>query len=178
MWHDSRDLRRLCRFLARRIVSDLRRAGYAPELGDALAGARFGAWRATETFDPSKGTKLTTWAYPWIKRYATLEAYASAGLNSKGDGPHFYGWNEPTGDKPDGRSEPYITEDDPAEAWTDNVALRQAVSRLPETERVVLYLWYWADLDQRAVAARMSLSRARIRFLHDRAIEHLRESIT
>lgn len=172
------ELTRVMHWAAHRSCSTLRAAGFAPDLEDAEAGALFGAWRAHETYEAGHGTTFPTWAYRWVIRYADLEARASAGLTTRGDGPHLHDLaavERETAPLPalGATLRPVDTEED----WTDRLWVRGAVRGLPERDRQVLFLWYWVDLEQQQIAARLGLSRARVRYIHARACERLKSQM-
>jgi RNA polymerase sigma factor (sigma-70 family) len=54
------------------------------------------------------------------------------------------------------------------------IALRDAVRALPERERVAVTLRYFADLSVRDTAAVMRVNESTVKYLAQRAIEHLR----
>ncbi len=56
------------------------------------------------------------------------------------------------------------------------IALRDAVSALPERERVAVTLRYFADLSVRDTAAVMRINESTVKYLAQRAIERLRAS--
>lgn len=73
--------------------------------------------------------------------------------------------------------ESILTDADSEEKLIEKVALRHAISKLPERERTVIFLRFFHSLTQERVAKIMSVSQVQISRLEKRAIARLRELI-
>ena len=71
--------------------------------------------------------------------------------------------------------ESILSDTETEEQMIEKVVLRQAVSRLPEREKVVIHLRYFHGLTQERVAKTMSVSQVQVSRIEKRAISRLRE---
>lgn len=159
----------IVKVVAQRVVASLRLRGFAVDFEDAAQGARLGVWKAAQAYDASRGTPFHLWAWAWAKRYAYTEAYRSAGLTNRGDGlrpsdslDDLAPWEEPGYTEPDA---------------ADAVAVRHAVSQLPDREREVVFLTYWRDLGPTAIGETVGLSKSGTRKTLERALATLRHDL-
>lgn len=63
------------------------------------------------------------------------------------------------------------------EACEDRQRLRAALARLPEKERQLIELYYYADMNLDSAGAKLGLSKSWASRLHARAVTHLREAL-
>ena len=70
-----------------------------------------------------------------------------------------------------------LTDTESEEKMIEEMALRQAVSQLPERERKVIHLRYFHGLTQERVAKILEVSQVQVSRIEKKAIERLREQI-
>ncbi len=63
------------------------------------------------------------------------------------------------------------------EAWLENIALREAVSTLPEREQTIIRLRYVEDKTQMEIASEIGISQAQVSRLEKAALEKLRKQL-
>ncbi len=68
-----------------------------------------------------------------------------------------------------------LTDTESEERMVENIALRQAVERLPERERMVVQLRYFHCLTQQRVAKVMTVSQVQVSRIEKKALEKIRE---
>lgn len=68
-----------------------------------------------------------------------------------------------------------LTDTQSEEKMVENIALRQAVDRLPERERTVIHLRFFHGLTQQRVAKVLSVSQVQVSRIEKKAIAQLRE---
>lgn len=167
--------RPLARSVAGRVAAEYRAQGFAVDVDDAYSGALFGAWKAAQRYRPNSRTQPTTWAYPWCTRYARIEANRAAGLSaSRGNGLVGVDSLEAVADRGESKPDPYALDGNRVAL---NVAVRQAVAELPDTERKVVYLTYWHGLRLAEVGAIVGLSKTGVRYALARAHDRLRAAL-
>lgn len=84
--------------------------------------------------------------------------------------------NQPAGD--DGFTlENILTDTDTEDAFLEKIALRQAITKLPEREAKVIQLRYFHALTQERIAKILSVSQVQVSRIEKRAIERLRQMI-
>lgn len=66
--------------------------------------------------------------------------------------------------------------DAPEETMVERIALRQAIDRLPEKERMTILLRYFKGLTQQQTARLLGVSQVQISRLERRGLQRLRES--
>ena len=85
--------------------------------------------------------------------------------------------HQPSGD--DGFTlENILTDTESEDRMIEKVALRQAISKLPERERNVIHLRYFHGLTQERIAKLLSVSQVQVSRIEKKAIARLRELIT
>lgn len=168
------ELTGLARRIAGRVTASFRADGYGVEFDDVMSGALYGAWKAAESYDPTRGTKLTTHAFDWIKRYAVLAARRDAGLPSRVDGATLHFEPIPEHGDEEGPEYPATALPD-GEVLTVGVVVREAVAGLPELDRQVVYLTYWKDLGPTEVGRVLGFGKTRARAVLARAHGTMRE---
>lgn len=70
--------------------------------------------------------------------------------------------------------EKVLSGDDPEESMLERIALRQAIEKLPERERLVVMLRYFHDLTQERVAKVLGVSQVQVSRIEKKAIGMLR----
>ena len=68
-----------------------------------------------------------------------------------------------------------LSDPDGEERLIEHVALSQALDRLPENERMTLYLRFWHGMTQTAASRVLGVSQVQVSRLEKRAVGHLRE---
>ena len=68
-----------------------------------------------------------------------------------------------------------LTDTESEETMVERIALRQAIERLPERERMVVQLRYFHALTQQRVAKVLSVSQVQVSRIEKKALEMLRE---
>jgi len=67
--------------------------------------------------------------------------------------------------------------DDSYEKWFDQIALREAIERLSERERLIVYLRYFRDQTQSEVAERLGISQVQVSRLEKKILQSIRDQI-
>ncbi|PTX50873.1 RNA polymerase sigma (RpoX/SigF) subunit [Melghirimyces profundicolus] len=67
--------------------------------------------------------------------------------------------------------------DDTEDTWFDKIALKEAINRLNERERLIVYLRFFKDQTQSEVAERLGISQVQVSRLEKKIIRRMRESI-
>ncbi|MEO3945256.1 RNA polymerase sporulation sigma factor SigF [Gorillibacterium sp. CAU 1737] len=67
--------------------------------------------------------------------------------------------------------------DDSQEKWFDKMALGEAIERLNERERLIVYLRYYRDQTQSEVAGRLGISQVQVSRLEKKILQSIREQI-
>jgi RNA polymerase sporulation-specific sigma factor len=70
-----------------------------------------------------------------------------------------------------------ITED-PEDTWFDKLALQDAIHRLSEREKLIVFLRFFRDQTQSEVAERLGISQVQVSRLEKKIIAKIRESLT
>ena len=73
--------------------------------------------------------------------------------------------------------EDVLTDTESEERMVEKIALRQAISGLPQRERMVVQLRYFHGLTQQRVAKIMDVSQVQVSRIEKKAIQSLRERI-
>lgn len=68
--------------------------------------------------------------------------------------------------------------DDTHEQWFDRIVLREAIERLSERERLIVYLRYFRDQTQSEVAERLGISQVQVSRLEKKILQTIREQIS
>lgn len=63
------------------------------------------------------------------------------------------------------------------EIWLENIVLREAMQRLNERERTIIYLRYYKNKTQMEIAEQIGISQAQVSRLEKGALEHMRKQI-
>jgi len=74
--------------------------------------------------------------------------------------------------------ESILTDTDSEEVFLEKLALRQAITKLPEREAIVIHLRFFHGLTQSRVATLLNVSQVQISRIEKRAISRLREMIS
>ncbi|HEV7653925.1 MAG TPA: SigE family RNA polymerase sigma factor [Mycobacteriales bacterium] len=152
-------------------------AAWVDGRGSALRGTAYllcGDWHAAEDLTQTALTKLYL-AWRRIDRRGSVDAYARTVLLrtylDEGRRP----WRrERTGVE---APEPVAPGDGPG-AVDERLALAAALRGLPRTQRAVLVLRYWCDLDQRDTAAALGISEGTVKSASSRGLATLRASMS
>lgn len=67
--------------------------------------------------------------------------------------------------------------DESEESWFDKIALKEAINRLNERERLIVFLRFFKDQTQSEVADRLGISQVQVSRLEKKIIHRMRESI-
>jgi RNA polymerase sporulation-specific sigma factor len=67
--------------------------------------------------------------------------------------------------------------DEAEHAWFDTMALREAINRLNERERLIVYLRYYKDQTQSEVAERLGISQVQVSRLEKKIIRKMKEEM-
>lgn len=67
--------------------------------------------------------------------------------------------------------------DDSLGKWFDKIALREAISKLSDREKLIVYLRYYKDQTQSEVAERLSISQVQVSRLEKRILQTIRDQI-
>ncbi|MCL6548474.1 MAG: RNA polymerase sporulation sigma factor SigF [Alicyclobacillus sp.] len=67
--------------------------------------------------------------------------------------------------------------DDDQSAWFDKIALHEVLSRLPERERLIVYLRFFKDKTQSDVAKVLGISQVQVSRLEKRILQNIREQL-
>ena len=70
-----------------------------------------------------------------------------------------------------------LTDTDSEEVMLERLALRQAISKLPEREATVIRLRYYHGLTQDRVSKVLNVSQVQVSRIEKKALQHLREMI-
>ena len=180
-----------------------------------------GILKAIQGYDPSYGTRFSTYAVPKIsgeirrflrddgsvkvsrslKERAAVIYNARASLEQRlGREPHLSELEQETGLSPEeiaiaesatggaesinsvspetGLSlESMLCDSTQEEKLLEHVALREAIRRLPEKERIVIGLRYFKGMTQEQSAKVLGVSQVQVSRLERKAVEHLREGL-
>ncbi|MFO7263681.1 MAG: RNA polymerase sigma-F factor [Bacillaceae bacterium G1] len=68
--------------------------------------------------------------------------------------------------------------DDTHEKWFDRIVLREALERLSDRERLIVYLRYFRDQTQSEVAERLGISQVQVSRLEKKILQTIREQIS
>ncbi len=64
------------------------------------------------------------------------------------------------------------------EIWTENVALEEAMSKLPEREKKILYLRYYVGRTQTEISEEVGISQAQVSRLEKNALKSIKSNIS
>lgn len=67
--------------------------------------------------------------------------------------------------------------DDSEEAWFDKITLKEAINRLSERERLIVYLRFFKDQTQSEVAERLGISQVQVSRLEKKIIQKIRQEM-
>jgi RNA polymerase sporulation-specific sigma factor len=67
--------------------------------------------------------------------------------------------------------------DDAGDKWFDKLALKEAINKLSERERLIVYLRYYRDQTQSEVAGRLGISQVQVSRLEKKILEAIRGQI-
>jgi RNA polymerase sporulation-specific sigma factor len=67
--------------------------------------------------------------------------------------------------------------DEPMTAWFDKLALKEAIHRLSDRERLIVYLRFYKDQTQSEVAERLGISQVQVSRLEKKIIARMREEL-
>jgi RNA polymerase sporulation-specific sigma factor len=67
--------------------------------------------------------------------------------------------------------------DDSLGKWFDKIALREAIDKLSDREKLIVYLRYYKDQTQSEVAERLSISQVQVSRLEKRILQTIRDQI-
>jgi RNA polymerase sigma-70 factor (sigma-E family) len=148
-------------------------AAYVDGRGTALRGTAYllcGDWHAAEDLTQTALTKLYL-AWRRIDRRTSVDAYARQVLlrafldERRRHWRREHAWADP----PDTPA--------PDAGPEDRLALEAALRRLPRTQRAVLVLRYWCDLDVRTTAETLGISEGTVKSATSRGLDALRAGL-
>jgi RNA polymerase sporulation-specific sigma factor len=67
--------------------------------------------------------------------------------------------------------------DESEEAWFDKITLNEAVNRLSQRERLIVYLRFFKDQTQSEVAKRLGISQVQVSRLEKKIIQKIRQEL-
>ena len=145
-------------------------AAWVDGRGGALRGTAYllcGNWHAAEDLTRTALTKLYL-AWRRIDRTASVDAYARQVLLRAYLDERRRPWRREraAADPPDRPA--------PDSGPDDRLTLEAALAGLPRTQRAVLVLRYWSDLDVRATAATLGISEGTVKSATSRGLAALR----
>jgi DNA-directed RNA polymerase sigma subunit (sigma70/sigma32) len=154
------------------------------DLEDLAAEVRFGFVRAVRYFDPARGVKFLTYAYPGGLRCARILGNREAARGVRvpiHDGRVIYdvaqigrdGWAD--GDGPGGVREPADERTAPATFPPDFWA--KATACLTERQRAVVFAWYREGLCHREIGARLGVTAQASHMALHEALRKMRRSV-
>lgn len=149
-------------------------AAYVDGRGAALRGTAYllcGDWHAAEDLTQAALTKLYL-AWRRIDRAGSVDAYARRVLLRTFLDERRRPWRRerPAAEPPE---RPVIT--DAPHGVDERLALEAALRRLPRTQRAVVVLRHWCDLDVRETAAVLGISEGTVKSASSRGLAALRE---
>lgn len=144
----------------------LRFAGRGEELSDLIQTGAVGLIKAAERFDPSRGTRFSTYAYSLI----TGEILRSL---RKRRGPITVSLDE-LHDEGFSPAETFAEYPDAFERAEDRIFAEQLISSLPERERELIRLRYYSGLTQRETGRVLGVSQPQVSRIEKRALSRLR----
>jgi RNA polymerase sigma-70 factor (sigma-E family) len=147
---------------------------YVDGRGAALRGTAYllcGDWHAAEDLTQAALTKLYL-AWRRIDRSGSVDAYARQVLLRTFLDERRRPWRRErsTAEPPDRPAR-----SDPAGAVDERLALQAALRRLPPSQRAVVVLRHWCDLDVRETAATLGISEGTVKSASARGLAALRE---
>lgn len=167
------------RRMAKSVAAQLGRqhGGLSASAMDTLvADGMYGAALAWESWKPDGGASFTSWAFPYIKRYATIALYESQGRNGRGQHR-----GEQSLDAMLAAEDPFDVEDPHTDrAFTRaevRSAVRGAIGDLPDRERTAVVGVYWDGLTREEVGSRLGVGKTMARRIIDRAHDRLRVTL-
>ena len=171
-----------------RMVINIARQYQRPdvEMLDLIQEGNIGLIYAVDKFDPTRGTKFSTYAFFWInkhiQRFLNHEPDALVSLDTElTDSSEHLLLSDTIADRPTilgGQTIPHI--DTKIEHEELQSKVREMLSHLPEREREVLRLLYGMDLRRSytvsEVAKMLSISKVRVCHLRDRALKRMHDT--
>ena len=182
--------------IARRFI------GRGVETEDLYQLGCMGFLKAVEGFDTAFGTPFSTYAVPKIsgeiRRFLRDDGAVKVSCSLLGREPTIQELSDQTGLTPEEIAlaetataatesihqetgedgfclENILTDTESEERMVEKIALRQAVERLPERERMVVQLRYFHCLTQQRVAKVMNVSQVQVSRIEKKALEKIRE---
>ena len=156
-----------------------------------------GFLKAIQGFDFDYGTCFSTYAVPKIageiRRFLRDDGAVKVGRNTREQAQMLYSKREQlrhelgrepvlselaeaTGITPEDIAQIELATNAPEEGLVERIALREAIDRLPEKERMTILLRYFKSLTQEQTARILGVSQGQVSRLERRGLERLRES--
>ena len=140
--------------------------GRGEELSDLIQIGAVGLLKAAERFDPSRGTRFSTYAYSmitgeimrYLRKRRGLCIVSLDGILNEGLFP----------------ADSVLQRQDEFEQAEDRVLAEQMISSLPERERELIRLRYYSGLTQREAGRLLGVSQPQVSRIERRALLRLR----
>lgn len=140
--------------------------GRGEELSDLIQTGAVGLIKAAERFDPSRGTRFSTYAYSMITGEIMRYLRKRRGLITVSlDELHDEGFSP---------AETFAEYPDAFERAEDRIFAEQLISSLPERERELIRLRYYSGLTQREAGRLLGVSQPQVSRIERRALLRLR----
>lgn len=146
-------------------------------LMDLISEGCKGLIQAAKKFDPERGVRFITYAYPAVGRMV----YDASGDHYRN---RHISLDEPLRDKKGNVMEDMtlqdllVSHDAPADEVAANKQVHRALVALDERERRIIVLRFWMDLGMNEIAARMGLSRSYVERIEHGALRKMRWMLT
>lgn len=175
----SREQAEAVRRMAKAVAGQLaRRNGGLPAsaMDAVVADGMYAGALAYESWKPDGGSSFESWAWPYITRYAQIAVNDAQGRTGRGERRPVASLDAMLADPDD----PFDAPDErapTASQTVDAVAVRAAVRRLPERERVAVVGTYWHGMTATEVGTVLGVGKTMARRILTRAHDQLRKEL-